>query len=121
VLFCLCSVKAWKEEVLDFEMATSESVNNWLLFLNKLYYRGLTNPKFIVRDDNEGLKQAIAIVFPNSFQQYCLYHLIENFKKKLKSLKNKQLKEKILYYLKWLYEAKDKEEFLKASKIPHYL
>ena len=113
ILFAYAVYKDGKEEILDFEIATSESVNNWLLFLNKLYYRGLVNPKFIVRDDNEGLKQAIAIVFPNSIQQYCIYHLMENFTKKLKSLKNKQLKEKILYYLKWLYEAKDKEEFLR--------
>ena len=38
---------------------------------------------------------------------------MENFKKKLKDLKNKKLKDKILSYLKWLYEAKDKEEFLR--------
>ena len=113
ILFVYAVYKDGKEEVLDFEIATSESVNNWLLFLNKLYYRGLINPKFIVRDDNESLKQAIAIIWPNSQQQYCIYHLINNFKKKLKSLKNRQLKEKILYHLKWLYEAKDKEEFLK--------
>jgi len=113
VLFAYAVYKDGKEEVLDFEIATSESVNNWLLFLNKLYYRGLTNPKFIVRDDNEGLKQAIAIVFPNSIQQYCIYHLMENFKKKLKNLKNKKLKDKVLSYLKWLYEAEDKEEFLR--------
>ena len=113
VLFAYAVYKDGKEEVLDFEIATSESVNNWLLFLNKLYYRGLISPKFIVRDDNEGLKQAIAIVFPNSIQQYCIYHLMENFKKKLKDLKNKKLKDKILSYLKWLYEAKDKEEFLR--------
>ena len=100
VLFAYAVYKDGKEEVLDFEIATSESVNNWLLFLNKLYYRGLTNPKFIVRDDNEGLKQAIAIVFPNSIQQYCIYHLMENFKKKLKNLKNKKLKDKVLSYLK---------------------
>ena len=112
ILFAYAVYKDGDEEVLDFEIATSESVNNWLLFLNKLYYRGLISPKFIVRDDNEALKQAIAIIWPNSQQQYCIYHLINNFKKKLKSLKNRQLKEKILYHLKWLYEAKDKEEFL---------
>jgi len=88
-----------RKELLDFEIVSSESINNWLLFLNKLYFRGLTNPKFIVRDDNESLKQAIAIVWPNSIQQYCIYHLIENFKKRLKNLKNRQLKEKILYHI----------------------
>ncbi|MCD6229145.1 MAG: IS256 family transposase [Candidatus Omnitrophica bacterium] len=113
ILFAYAVYKDGKEEVLDFEISSSESINNWLLFLNKLYFRGLHNPKFIVRDDNESLKQAIAIIWPDSLQQYCIYHLIiENFKKKLKNLKNKQLKEKILYHLKWLYEAKDKEEFL---------
>ena len=113
VLFAYAVYRDGTEEVLDFEIVSSEGINNWLLFLNNLYFRGLVNPKFIVRDDNEGLKQAIAIVWPNSFQQYCIYHLIENFKKKLKNIKDKQLKEKILYYLKWLYEAKDKEEFLR--------
>jgi len=38
---------------------------------------------------------------------------MENFKKELKDLKNKKLKDKILSYLKWLYEAEDKEEFLR--------
>ena len=37
VLFAYAVYKDGKEEVLDFEIATSESVNNWLLFLNKLY------------------------------------------------------------------------------------
>jgi transposase-like protein len=112
ILFAYVVYKDGGEEVLDFEIASSESINNWLLFLNRLFFRGLQAPRFIVRDDNECLKQAIAIVWPNSIQQYCVYHLIENFKKKLKNLNNKQLKEKILYHLKWLYEAKDKEEFL---------
>jgi len=112
ILFAYAVYKDGDEEVLDFEIASSESINNWLLFLNRLFFRGLQAPRFIVRDDNECLKQAIAIVWSDSIQQYCVYHLIENFKKKLKNLKNKQLKEKILYHLKWLYEAKDKEEFL---------
>ena len=112
ILFAYAVYKDGDEEVLDFEIASSESINNWLLFLNRLFFRGLQAPRFIVRDDNECLKQAIAIVWSDSIQQYCVYHLIENFKKKLKNLKNKQLKEKILYHLKWLYEAKDKQEFL---------
>jgi transposase-like protein len=112
VLFAYALYKDGGEEVLDFEISSSESINNWLLFLNKLFFRGLKNPKFIVRDDNECLRQAIAIVWPDSIQQYCIYHLIENFRKKLKNIKNKELKEKILHYLKWLYQAKDEQEFL---------
>ena len=39
-----CAVyKDGTEEVLDFEISSSESINNWLLFLNKLLFRGLVN------------------------------------------------------------------------------
>ena len=57
------------------------------------------------------LRQAIAVVWLDSIQPYCVYPLIEKFRKELKNIKNKELKEEILYYLKWVYEVKGRRIF----------
>ncbi|OGS23188.1 MAG: hypothetical protein A2252_05795 [Elusimicrobia bacterium RIFOXYA2_FULL_39_19] len=75
-----------KRELIDFQLAShGESQEAWELFLNRLYHRGLEGKqlRLIVRDGNEGLKNAIATVFPMVAQQPCWAHKLRNVANKL--------------------------------------
>ena len=110
VLFAYVVYEDGEEEILDFEIARSESKNNWLLFLSKLYWRGLSDVELIVSDDNGGIKDAVAMLWPNSKHQFCIFHFLQNFDKKTESLRPK-LREQIKVDVRDLFKAKDKQEF----------
>jgi len=108
VLFAYAIYPDGTEEVLDFELARGESGNAWMSFCQRLYQRGLHNVKLIVRDDLEAIGQAISFVWPKTLNQACVFHVLQNFTKKVKGCKDKRL---ILDYVSWLYEAQSEEEF----------
>mgnify|MGYP000353679843 CR=1 FL=1 len=108
VLFAYAIYPDGKEQILDFELVHGESSNAWSRFCQKLYERGLKNVKLIVRDDCDAIGDAIALVWPKALDQQCVFHILKNFNKKLKGLKDKR---NILYYASWLYEAQTEEEF----------
>lgn len=109
VLYAYAVYGDGKEEVLDFEIASGESKNAWVRFCQKLEYRGLKNIELIVHDDNAGIEEAIALVWPRALDQACVFHMMQNFTKRLKGCIDKH---EIIYYVSWLYEASSKEEFM---------
>jgi transposase-like protein len=108
VLFAYAVYPDGTEEVLDFEIEYGESTNAWSKFCQRLYDRGLTQVKLIVRDDCDAIGNAIALCWPKALDQQCVFHVLNNFNKKLKGYKDKK---KIIYDTGWLYEAKSEEEF----------
>ena len=108
VLFAYAIYPDGREEVLDFELSRGESVNAWNSFCQRLEQRGLKNVKLIVHDDNEAINQAVSFVWPKALDQACIFHLMQNFAKKLKGCPKKH---QILNYASWLYEAQSEEEF----------
>lgn len=108
VLFAYAVYPDGAEEVLDFELTRGESGNAWMSFSQRLEQRGLKNIKLIVHDDLEAITQAISFVWPKAMDQACIFHVMQNFAKKLKGCPDKRL---ILDYASWLYEAQDEEEF----------
>jgi transposase-like protein len=108
VLCAYCIYADGSEELIDFEPAQHESSESWHRFCGRLYMRGLTKVKFAVRDDLEQIAQAITTYWPKAIQQYCVFHLMQNFVKKLKGLKDKRM---IINDTSALYEAKDKQQF----------
>lgn len=108
VLFAYAVYPDGAEEVLDFELTRGESGNAWMSFCQRLEQRGLHNAKLIVHDDLEAITQAISFVWPRAMDQACIFHVMQNFAKKLKGCPDKRL---ILDYASWLYEAQDEEEF----------
>jgi transposase-like protein len=108
VLFAYAIYPDGSEEVLDFELTRGESGNAWMSFSQRLEQRGLKNIKLIVHDDLEAITQAISFVWPKSLDQACIFHVMQNFTKKLKGCPDKRL---ILDYASWLYEAQSEEEF----------
>lgn len=108
VLFAYAVYPDGSEEVLDFEIEHGESTNAWTKFCQKLYDRGLVNIKLVVHDDCDAISNAIALCWPKALNQQCVFHILNNFAKKLKGYQDKH---KIVDDASWLYEAMSEEEF----------
>jgi transposase-like protein len=108
VLFAYAIYPDGSEEVLDFEIEHGESTNAWTRFCQKLYDRGLVNIKLIVHDDCDAIGNAIALCWPKALNQQCVFHILNNFAKKLKGYQDKH---RIIDDAAWLYEAISEEEF----------
>ncbi|KAF5462201.1 hypothetical protein F2P56_018228 [Juglans regia] len=67
-------------------------------------------PKAIITDQNRAIKNAIAIVFPDSRHRFCLWHILKNVSEKLgsHSAYNTGLKSQLL---KCVYDSQTIEEF----------
>ena len=108
VLFAYVIYPDGQEDVLDFEIEHGESTNAWSKFCQRLYERGLKNVKLVVHDDCDAIGNAIALCWPKALDQQCVFHILNNFTKKLKGYKDKQ---NIIDDASWLYEAISEEEF----------
>lgn len=108
VLFAYAIYPDGEEDVLDFEIAHGESTNAWTRLCQNVYNRGLTNVKLIVRDDCDAIGNAISLCWPKALDQQCVFHILNNFQKKLKGWENKK---KIINDASWLYDAVTEEEF----------
>ena len=108
VLFAYAVYSDGREEVLDFEIEYGESTNAWSKFCQRLYERGLKSVKLVVHDDCAAIANAIALCWPKALDQQCVFHILNNFAKKLKGYKDKH---KIIDDASWLYEAISEEEF----------
>jgi len=108
VLFAYAVYPDGAEDVLGFEIEHGESTNAWSRLCQKLYDRGLTDVKLVVRDDCDAIGNAIALCWPKALDQQCVFHILQNFTKKLKGWADKR---RIINDASWLYEAISEEEF----------
>jgi transposase-like protein len=67
-----------QRELVGFDLFTSEDGAGWTAFLRTLVARGLTGMQLVVSDAHEGLKNAIAAVFPGAAWQRCRTHFMRN-------------------------------------------
>ena len=65
-------------EVLGLDVFTSEDGAGWLAFLRGLVARGLGGVQLVISDAHEGLRKAIASVFPGASWQRCRTHFMRN-------------------------------------------
>ena len=108
VLFAYVIYPNGEEDVLDFEIEHGESTNAWTKFCQKLYDRGLKNVRLVVHDDCDAIGNAIALCWPKALDQQCVFHILQNFQKKLKGWTDKHA---IVEDISWLYETISEEEF----------
>jgi len=108
VLFAYCIYTDGAEELVDFDPAPYESSESWSRFCGRLYYRGIQNVQIVVRDDHKGIREAITTYWPKAIQQFCIFHLMQNFVKKLKGMKDKR---QIIDAASNLFAAIDKQAF----------
>lgn len=67
-----------KREILGFVMGQKEAKSSWKDFFMNLKKRGLRQTKAWIRDDHEGLKNALNECFPCQVQQRCIVHWQRN-------------------------------------------
>ena len=114
-----------KEPILGTWMINSESYEAWDSCLCELKERGLKGVKYVVSDDNKGLRGAIAKHFQEVMWQRCQVHFMRNFIGKL----SQSEKGEGVALLKDVFAANTKEEaktrltkmkeFLKRRKKDH--
>jgi putative transposase len=67
-----------QREIAGLDLFTSEDGAAWLTFLRALVARGLSGVQLVVSDAHEGLKNAVAAVFPGAAWQRCRTHFMRN-------------------------------------------
>lgn len=92
--------------VLAVEAAQRESATSWRDLLMQLKERGLRGVEFVVSDDHQGLKQAIAQILPEAVWQRCYVHFLRNAVDHLP----RKADDDCLTELKWLYDRRDVSE-----------
>ncbi|XP_041015001.1 protein FAR1-RELATED SEQUENCE 5-like [Juglans microcarpa x Juglans regia] len=70
-------------------------------------------PRAIITDQDRAMKNAIAIVFPESRHRFCLWHILKNFHEKLSSHASYKNRMKIAL-MKSVYDTQSVEEFEKS-------
>lgn len=111
-----------EREILGTWMINSESYEAWESCLQELRDRGLKGVKYVVSDDNKGLRGAIDKHFQEIIWQRCQVHFMRNFIGKLSQSEKSEgiglLKE--VFAAPTKEEAKSRlgkvEEFLKRKK-----
>jgi putative transposase len=95
-----------RREVLGVELANRESLNSWKEFLDGLRQRGLRGTELVITDDHQGLKKAVAEVFPEAAWQRCYVHFLRNAIDHLP----RKADDDCLMELRWLYDRRSLEE-----------
>jgi len=92
--------------VLAVEAANRESATSWRELLLQLKQRGLRGVEFVVSDNHEGLKQAIAQILLGAVWQRCHVHSLRNALDHLPRNADDDCRTE----LRWLYDRRDLDE-----------
>ena len=90
-----------RKEVLSIQIGENESSKYWLSVLNELKNRGVADILIVCADGLSGIKESIAVAFPNTEYQRCIVHQVRNT---LKYVADKNKKE-FAADLKTIYHA----------------
>ena len=95
-----------RRQVLGVELANRESRSSWRDFLSGLKERGLFGVEFVVSDDHDGLKRAIAEVLPGAAWKRCYVHFLRN----ALDYVPRKVDDDCLQELRWIYDRRDLAE-----------
>lgn len=93
------------KEVLSIQVGENESSKYWLSVLNELKNRGVKDILILCADGLSGIKESIAVAFPNTEYQRCIVHQVRNT---LKYVSDRDKKE-YAKDLKTIYQAASEE------------
>jgi len=95
-----------RRELIDFTVTNAESEKKWWRFLNDLYRRGLTGEALglVATDGNQGLENAVDLVWPFVKRQRCWAHKLRNVANYLK----KKHVDRCMKEARAIYSAKNK-------------
>lgn len=94
-----------QKEVLSINIGQNESSKYWLSVLNELKNRGVKDILILCADGLSGIKESIAVAFPDTEYQRCIVHQVRNT---LKYVADKDKKE-FATDLKTIYHAPAEE------------
>lgn len=107
-----------KREIIGCWTANSESFDEWDTCLKGIKERGLRGVRYVVSDENKGLRNAISKHFQGAACQRCQVHYMRNFLGKLAKSEQKEG----LRLLKDVFAAECKEEAkIRLQKIEEFL
>jgi len=95
-----------RRQILGVELANRESRSSWPEFLLGLKARGLRGVEFVVSDDHDGLKKAIAECLSGAAWQRCYVHFLRNAIDHLPRKRD----DDCLQELRWLYDRRQLKE-----------
>ena len=94
-----------RKEVLSIQIGENESSKYWLSMLNELKNRGVKDIMILCADGLTGIKEAIAVAYPQTEYQRCIVHQVRNT---LKYVADKD-KKAFANDLKTIYHAPSEE------------
>lgn len=104
------------EELIDFEVAPDESERSWDGFLRRLRARGVSEVnglERIITDGDGGLEAALALNYPETAHQACVFHKVKNL---LGDLTDKSIKGRIQGEAGRIFEAPSRRRALGRLK-----
>ena len=115
VVITALAISKGKTEVLDFEIAKSESEENTVKLLDRLYERGLRpeNVGMFITDGASGIDNGINFTFGNVHLQRCIMHKLGNLRNALSDMPD--LRPIIMEQAKKIFTANSFDEFLKQT------
>ena len=113
ILFALGIKQNGTKHILSFKLAKSESEQEWSVFLNDLYRRGLRGKdlKIIVSDNCPGIKSAVNLVYPYTPLQLCTTHKLRNILSRIKY--KKQHKKQLMKEASRIFKSSHKGEAIR--------
>lgn len=110
ILFALGITKEGKKEVIAFKLAKGETEEEYTVFLNDLYRRGLEGKQLelIISDGLKGIIAACSMVYPYTPRQRCCTHKLRNLLKNIRC-KHKH-SAKMMQEASNIYEATSRQE-----------
>lgn len=67
-----------RKEVLSLQVVENESSKYWISVLNELKNRGVKDILILCADGLTGIKESIAVAFPQTEYQRCIVHQVRN-------------------------------------------
>ena len=102
-----------RQELLAFQVARSESQTAWERFTQTLRNRGLTQAALIVHDDCAAISAAVALTWPESREQWCVFHGLRALSQALRGHPQRRA---LVRDARWLYQAQSPVEFTRWSR-----
>jgi transposase-like protein len=93
-------------DILSIDIGDSENEADWGHIFKKLKDRGLSEVKYVVSDDHNGLVKALQRYFQGAMWQRCQVHFVRNFISKISHRDAKRY----LSHLKDIFSAPDRED-----------
>lgn len=97
-----------RQELLAFQVARGESQPAWERFTQTLRNHGLERVGLIVHDDCAAIAAAVALTWPESAEQWCVFHTLRALSQALRGHPHRRA---LVRDARWLYQAQSRHEF----------